>query len=309
MKRLTTLLLTGMSLLLISTPVMTTHFWQIKMSTPASVINNRTFNLEYTTLSVEQDDDITVEAFQNNVSVSSQTTTKNFGDSGAFSITVPADGTYQYHLKATSSIDGIQTTETKSVTIDTVVPVAPSYGGVVRNGNQYTLTFSAPAGSDAVEARIYSSTSSNFTANASTQIGVVPIAPGETKTFTYTATTAQQRFHAVQLFDAAGNFSALRNDANVVVAQGQPAGGRATTSTASPAGTVAGAETDDSQVDPNAVATDDSGDVLGAEDKPAATDSKKASGKGWLWMLALLLAVGAVYYWLFYRRRDNQDSK
>lgn len=303
MKRLTALTVSLLLLVAIVTPVSAGHYWKVKMSTPASIINSRSFNVEYTTLSVEENDDIAIEALQNGVSMGTKTTTRPFGDSGAFAVTVPADGTYQYYMKATSSIDGTQTTETKTVTIDTVVPAAPSYGGVVRNGNQYTLTFTAPSDGDASEVRIYSSTSPNFVANATTQVGVVPITPGETKTFTYTATSDAQRYHAIQIFDAAGNFSDFRNDANVVVTQGQPAGTTATTTGGNnPAGTVAGDTSDDSQVGDEAASTGSSdGDVMGAEDKQK--DKTEASANKWLTpLLIALAALGAAYYWLYYRQ-------
>ena len=78
--------------------------WRVNISTPANT-TSKTFNVEYTTLSINSADHITVELFQNGGSVGSQTTTKPYGDSGVFTITVPSTGTYSYFIKATNTGD------------------------------------------------------------------------------------------------------------------------------------------------------------------------------------------------------------
>ncbi len=95
--------------------------WSASISTPANT-TNKTFNVQYTTLSTGQDDDITVELFENGSSKGSQTTTKDFGDSGVFQVTVPGVGTYSYYIKATNSTDA---TPKNTGTVQVVVSDAP----------------------------------------------------------------------------------------------------------------------------------------------------------------------------------------
>lgn len=191
-------------------------FWQIDMSTPAAIQRSRSFNVQFTTLSTDAGDTVDVQLFQNEVSVAAQTTIKPYGDSGAFAVTVPSDGTYEYYLRANN--DGeVKTTTKKTVTVDATVPSTPLYGTKTRNGNTYTITFTVPSDSDIQQVLVYSSTSTSFTANTNTFVGSVNVTPGQTASFTYTAPDSTERFHAVQAADSAGNSSALAGDPNVVV--------------------------------------------------------------------------------------------
>lgn len=261
--------------------------WKIDVAAPNSLINSRQFNIEFTTLSTDPNDTIDVELFQNGVGIGSESTTAPYGDSGDFAVTVPSDGTYQYFVRGTNGSE-TKDSPVKVVKVDTIVTSSPTYGNVTRNGNVYTVSFTAPSDSDVVEVRLFSSTSNNFTANASTQVGSVSVTPGQPSSITYTAVDGANRFHAVQAFDSAGNGSNLVGDPNVVVTQGLgvPGGG------ANVGGQAAaqGASDQGGQTDASGSSTDDKkGDALGETDKNDNTDSVVA----WIIIgvaLALILA-------------------
>lgn len=95
--------------------------WKVNISSPANT-TSKNFNIQYTTLSITASDNITVQLFQDNVPIRSQTTAKAYGDAGAFNVTVPVVGTYSYHIKATNSGSG--TSKTTS-SVDVVVSDSP----------------------------------------------------------------------------------------------------------------------------------------------------------------------------------------
>ncbi len=118
-KHLITALLTVFSVVALSANAFATpaNQWSASISSPANT-TNKTFNVQYATLSTEKDDDITVELFENGVSKGAQTTVKDFGGSGVFSVTVPAVGTYSYTVKATNNTDPTpKTTGTVAVVV------------------------------------------------------------------------------------------------------------------------------------------------------------------------------------------------
>lgn len=112
MKRIVTTLLTLAFVLVLGTPVSAAHFWKFETSEPAATSQNRTFNLEFKTLSTDPADEFTVKLFQNGSEVNSTGITTDYGDSGVFSVTVPTDGVYQFYMSATSSVDSTTLTST-----------------------------------------------------------------------------------------------------------------------------------------------------------------------------------------------------
>lgn len=122
MKKLITTLVIGLALSILNTSAaFAAHYWEFQVSRPQATGQPRTYNVEYVTLSEDSTDQITVKLYQDgsqesNV-IGSQTTTQPFGDSGSFTVTVPADGTHTYFMQATSSVDGdVKTTGTITVT-------------------------------------------------------------------------------------------------------------------------------------------------------------------------------------------------
>lgn len=129
--------------------------WKVDISVPANT-TSKTFNVQYTTLSVGKDDDITVELFQNGGSVGSQTTTTDYGDSGAFSVTVPTVGTYSYYIAATNSTDPApKTTDTVNVIVSdapqpTVTTIYTNTGAGGQGAGTVTGTTTGGQGAGAI---------------------------------------------------------------------------------------------------------------------------------------------------------------
>lgn len=138
MKRLSSILIGLVAFFSLSAVASATpaNGWRVNISDPADQ-TSKTFKVQYTAFSIGAEDQITIELFQNGSSVGSQTTTKAYGDSGAFDVTVPANGTYSYYIKAKNSTDEApKTTNTVSVTISdpTVVTVASTTPGSSSGG-------------------------------------------------------------------------------------------------------------------------------------------------------------------------------
>lgn len=136
------------------------HFWELQMFTPTQAVTSNTFTIEYKAFSVEQNDDFVVTLFQNNAGISVQNTTKDYGDSGVFTVTVPAVGTYNYHVSAVSSVDGTtKSTSDRTMTVTTTpqgttntifVPAAAGGAGGGAAGGAAVVGGGAGAGAPAV---------------------------------------------------------------------------------------------------------------------------------------------------------------
>lgn len=121
MKRFATgLVISLTALMLVFTPVVgASDMWQFDTSTPKSTGQPRTFRIEFVTLSTDENDDITVKLYQDNVEIDSVTTTEAFGDSGAFTVALAEDGTHDYFMEATSSaFSETETSPTRSVAVE-----------------------------------------------------------------------------------------------------------------------------------------------------------------------------------------------
>ncbi len=95
------------------------HYWKIEISDPTTTNQLRTFNVEYTALSVDPTDQTTVDLLENGTQIDTDTTPGG-GGSGAFEVTVEEDGTFVYQLRATSSLDSTtKVSEARAVTVET----------------------------------------------------------------------------------------------------------------------------------------------------------------------------------------------
>ena len=97
------------------------NFWRVEMSDPTTTDQLRSFNIEFTALSVNSSDEITVTLVENNQAISS-VTTPGGGGSGEFNVTVGQDGVFAYRLDATNSGDpgaGVRSSATRNVRVVT----------------------------------------------------------------------------------------------------------------------------------------------------------------------------------------------
>lgn len=273
------------------------HPWELNISTPQSVMGTSSFKVEYTTLSTESSDAITVELFQNGVSQGTQITSTPFGDSGAFDVTVTADGVYEFYLTGASSIDGTTTTATQTVTVNSVIPDAPTFGNKTQAGTGFTVNYTPPA-ANVSEVRIFASTARSFTANAETLIGIQAVTPGSATTFVFTAPIDGELFFALQSFNTAGVGSSLVTEPGITVTTPAVAGAA-----------IVAVAADDGTVSVEA-ATTGVEDVLGTETVAASDDSVVASTQdsAWVqWSLTLLVALAVAYYWFAYRKAAKAE--
>jgi VCBS repeat-containing protein len=137
MKRLIASLALGLGLVLanVSSATAAARYWETQMFDPAASTVNRTLNVEYKVFStLAEDDDYTVKLFQNNAEVASQTVANPHGDSGVFSVSIPATGTYTYKVSATNH-EAAETKESAEKTVQVVDGPAPTVTTVfVNNG-------------------------------------------------------------------------------------------------------------------------------------------------------------------------------
>lgn len=103
-----------------------TRYWTVDMSTPEASSSNRSLYIAYNVFSTLTDDnDFIVELFENTVSKGTQAIAHANGDSGAFSVNIPANGTYTYKVVATN-VDASETKESDAKTVQVVDGPAPN---------------------------------------------------------------------------------------------------------------------------------------------------------------------------------------
>jgi hypothetical protein len=118
-------LLTGLfiSVLLLVTS-MSAHaasYWKLEVSTPATTLQSSTFNLDYSIMASDTNEDFTVQLIANNNVVETQnvTTGEKFGYNGRFTKTNVPEGSYTYFVKATSATDASEQQSTaRNVTVN-----------------------------------------------------------------------------------------------------------------------------------------------------------------------------------------------
>lgn len=321
------ILLSLLVLAAVPTIVFAGHFWDIDVSTPRAATNKDSVQLDFTALSTDSGDDISIDLFRNDTHVDEATAGN--GDSGRLRADLPSDGTYTLRVEAVSSAgdsegEGDGRTIERTITRDTVAPADPDYFGSERNGNQYTVEFAA-GDNDTSRLYVFSSTSTSFTAEEDTFEGSVE-ATGDSQQLTYTTPNGEERFNTVVAIDEAGNTSGAVGDPDTdvdiieddLLLPGTATGG----GTAGAAGTFGDGGTIAAATDEDGEAGEEDGEVLAAEEDGEA-DGEAASEDGedegevmsedteaglfslW-WLLALLLIAGLGYF--IYARRSRGSA-
>lgn len=273
--------------------------WQLNVVDLPDATPNSSLDIAYQVISTgvtegATEDTFTVTLYQDGVMIDSAAIATPLGDNGFFTVNGLADGTYEFKVVAENSNDAEPKPNTQTVVVDSVAPTSVVYEGVVQNGNEFTLTFTVPAGSDATTVNVYSSTAMEFVADSTTLVGSVAATPGAEQTFTYTAPNDDVRYFAIELVDGAGNASSLVGDEETVVTGGATADGAA--------GDSATAETADEDEDAS-VLGDEIGDpiVTGELDPDEDADDTNSA-----WYL---VGVGAmiVVLWFFLQQRAARE--
>ena len=191
--------------------------WQLNVVDLPEATSSNSIDIAYQVASIDGGDTFTVELWQDGAMIDSAPVTTAYGDNGFFTVADLEDGSYEFTVLANNSDDPTDKTNTQTVAVDTASPEAAEYDGVVQNGNEYTLTFTVPEGSDGTTVNVYASTEKEFTADETTLVGSVAATPGAEQTFTYTAADGLQRYFALEVVDVAGNTSTLVGDSEAVV--------------------------------------------------------------------------------------------
>ncbi len=136
MKRLIASLLLALGLLFapVAASAVSSPYWELNMYNPATT-TDRKINIAYHVLSTTKTDTFKVELFQGITKVAENNITHEYGDSDAFTVDLPASGTYTYKTVATNNADA--STKEESRTIQVVDGPQPTVTTVfVTNPNQ-----------------------------------------------------------------------------------------------------------------------------------------------------------------------------
>lgn len=160
MKRLVTNLIVSLGLVFVqvsSAAANPARYWKVDIFDPSTATTSRTLKVAYNVFStLKEDDNYTVELFENNVSKGTQAITHENGDSGAFSINFPATGSYIYQIVATnhdaenqqigSAEKTVQVNDGPSPTVTTVFTNTGAAGGAGGGAQQVDAVGAGGAG-------------------------------------------------------------------------------------------------------------------------------------------------------------------
>ncbi len=279
--------------------------WQLNVVDLPAATSDSTLEISYQVASTDASDTFGVALWQDGVMIDSAAVTVPLGDNGSFTVADLADGTYEFAVVADSSDDATDKTNTQTVSVDTEKPAAASYEGVEQDGNEFTLTFTVPATSDATTVNVYSAQTKTFNADETTLVGSIAATPGVEQMFTYAAADDSTRYFALELVDAANNASPLVGDEEVVVTTITDTSG-STNDGATGANGFFARTTDVSTAE-------DGAEVLGEDDEVDDTtdgsdegsgDGDSDSSRGWIALGAVAVAAGGFY---IYQQRSGRE--
>lgn len=137
MKRLIANLIVSLGLVFVQLGSVTAapaRYWKVDIFDPAASTVNRTLNVEYKVFStLETDNDYDVKLLQNESQVgATQQINHVYGDSGVFSVSIPATGSYKYQVVATNN-DAGETLFSAEKTVQVVNGPTPTVTTVFTN--------------------------------------------------------------------------------------------------------------------------------------------------------------------------------
>jgi len=267
-----------------------------KIEKPVSPTTKKAFNIDFTAQDV-YGVDIKVECYKNDVKFA----TFDKVNAGACPVTVDASGTYTFYVKAISTSGEVKSEDVTVEVIDKPLPVI-DYS---KAGN--VLKFKTANDAKIVKVEIHRSDKPSYTANKDTEIHTMPVAPNTAYSWTdTTAEAGKTYYYALRTVDALGNVSTIVSDPEVVEVPtvSTSTATTTTTTTAATTGEVAG-EKDTAEEGEVAGETDDvlegeDKEVEKTEDEEEKTDiketAKKAAGKWYIWVIAIVVIGGVAYY-------------
>ncbi len=271
---------------------------KVRIMQPATPTKKSNFNVGFVALDTNSEP-ITVECYKDAVLFE---TIPNV-NTGNCSAKVDTSGTYTFYVVA-KSISGEQKSADVTVVVDLEKP-SPVID-YSKAGN--VIKFKTPNDGKTKKVEIHRSTTSKYTANEGTRVHSMDVSPNTEYSWTdTTAEAGKTYYYALRTVDAVGNVSTIVSDPEVVevptvntptattTTGGEVAGQKDTTEE----GEVAG-ETDD-------VSEGEDQEVEKTEDGTEKTDiketAKKAAGKWYIWVIAIVV-IGGVAYYVRKQKRD-----
>ncbi len=271
---------------------------KVRIMQPATPTNKSSFNVGFVALDLNNNS-ITVECYKDAEVTPFATFIANTGNCP---VTVSASGTYTFFVKAKSA-SGEQKSADVTVVVDLEKP-APVID-YSKAGN--VIKFKTPNDGKTKKVEIHRSTTSKYTANEGTRVHTMDVLPNTEYSWTdTTAEAGKTYYYALRTVDALGNVSTIVSDPEVVEVPtvSTSTATTTTTTTAATTGEVAG-EKDTAEEGEVAGETDDvlegeDKEVEKTEDEEEKTDiketAKKAAGKWYIWVIAIVVIGGVAYY-------------
>ena len=285
---LASVMMFGMFAVILPTKV-SAGFLTVKIETPTSPTTKKTFNIDFTAQDVEERD-ITVECYKDAVKFASFDKV----NAGACPVTVDASGTYKFFVKAIAGADEKQSNEITVEVIDKPLPII-DYS---KAGN--VLKFKTANDGKTVKVEIHRSEKSSYTANASTKIHEMVVAPNTEYSWTdASAESGKTYYYALRSLDAFGNVSTIVSDPVVTVVPPttptvNTSNKVSTSSETTEGGEVAGEKDvveeadNDSQIEQKENGKIDSENIK--------ESGKKVLNKWYIWVPVILIIGGVIYY-------------
>ncbi|MDX1766215.1 MAG: hypothetical protein R3313_04660, partial [Candidatus Saccharimonadales bacterium] len=293
-----------------ATSVMAAGFWTTNISTPRAFTQTDTINIDYQVSATTEaaNDTFEVTLYQNGVNIGDEIVNTPYGDSGRFTVTLAEEGDYTFKTEVENLTQGgSQMSDEVSVQYDATAPGAPEFGTTERDGNKYTVSFTAPSG-DVEKVNVYASTEKSFDLDENTLVGEVTVTPGEESSFEYTAPDADKRYFAVVAVDDAGNQSSAVGDSEVQVTGA--AGGAVAAALDSDGDGVPDVD-DPAPFDPEITGQEDDSD---GEIAGTTTDSQEDTEDGEdddnntvAWFVVAVVVAGGIGYY-FYSTRGEKEA-
>jgi len=182
---------------------------QVKIMKPETPTNKKSFNVGFVVLDLSNNP-VTVECFKDAEVEPFETHTP--ANAGNCAVTIAASGTYTFYVKATSASG---TKKTAPVTVEVNLDKPSPVIDYSKAGN--VLKFKTANDGKTVKVEIHRSEKSSYTANASTKIHEMVVAPNTEYTWTdATAEPGKTYYYALRSLDAFGNVSPIVSDEKVV---------------------------------------------------------------------------------------------
>lgn len=277
---------------------------QVKIMKPETPTNKKSFNVGFVVLDLSNNP-VTVECFKDAEVEPFETHTP--ANAGNCAVTIAASGTYTFYVKATSASG---TKKTAPVTVEVNLDKPSPVIDYSKAGN--VLKFKTANDGKTVKVEIHRSEKSSYTANASTKIHEMVVAPNTEYTWTdATAEPGKTYYYALRSLDAFGNVSTMVSDPVVKVSEEVTATTPRTSGTA-----VAGTET---KTEGEVKGDTDEGTIMDTEEVKEGKEKVQPEKEGeekeeeltpnykkywYIWVPAILLVLGVVY---IYVKRSKEE--